>query len=186
MGANHVEIIFLADQEGNICSKWKNMWFTYMATWHEGLSLTWVQDDSIDSKASRNLSGSFAFHQHVEKYIKWGWTHRSWKLKGLKDDLPCRDATGFSKWLVYIFWRLIDSWRTWLQKGPNLQRFFSSCNHSAERIRFFWFTERFCQEFAGVYVGCLLFFFANLEVTVLVWNATIVSPMAHVKIQASH
>lgn len=60
--------------------------------------------------------------------------------------------------------------------------FFSSCNHSAERIRFFWFTERFCQEFAGVYVGCLLFFFANLEVTVLVWNATIVSPMAHLKI----
>lgn len=75
---------------GQYLFKVENMWFTYMATWHEGLSLTWVRDDSVDSNASRNVSGSFAFHQHVEKHIKWGWTHRSWKSQRLNDDFPCR------------------------------------------------------------------------------------------------
>lgn len=26
----------------------------------------------------------------LKNKFRWGWTHRSWKLKGLKDDFPCR------------------------------------------------------------------------------------------------
>ena len=41
-------------------------------------------DDSIDSNASRNLSGSLAFHQHVQiqKQIKWGGLTVAGSLKG--------------------------------------------------------------------------------------------------------